>query len=347
MIGVRVSEGSTSSVTVRHLVDWLEAGGDDLGPWLEAAGVAREALGSPDLRVPLEAFDALWARAVARDAGIGLGLIERFPPGQLHLVTHLALRAATVGDALQAAARFIAATDPRDRLEQVDDPGGVAFRYRHPGLEAGRRHNPGFVEHLLAMAHRLLSQGVGRALPLRAVRFAGPRLAPPAAYLARFGVAPAFGAADNALVLDPAVLAWPLATRDDYLRDLLERMAGERLPADAGPMQERVAALLRRAWTDGRGLDLAAAAAALGCTPARLRQQLAAAGTGFRALCDATRREAAERHLAGTLPVGEISWRLGFSEPAAFQHAVRRWFGASAGEVRARLAGAPARRGAS
>lgn len=337
MIGVQVSEGSTSSVTVRHLVAWLEAGGEDQGAWLAAAGVAREALASPDLRVPLEAFDALWARAAARDPAIGLGLIERFPPGQLHLVTHLALRAATVGDALAAAERYMAATDPRDRIERVDEAGGVAFRYRHPGLDAGRRHNPGFVEHLLAMTHRLLVEGAGRPLPLREVRFAASRLAPEAAYVARFGRLPRFEAGDNALVMDAEVLAWPLATRDDYLRALLERSAGERLPAAARPLPERVTALLREGWADGRGLDLAACAAALGLPPARLRQQLAAAGHGFRALHDATRREAAERLLAGTQPLGEVAWRLGFSEPAALQHAVRRWFGASAGEVRARL----------
>ena len=62
-------------------------------------------------------------------------------------------------------------------------------------------------------------------------------------------------------------------------------------------------------------------------------------------MADATRRDVARLHLAGPMSLGEIAHLLGFSEPAAFQHAVRRWFGTSAGEVRARLAAESAAQG--
>jgi len=338
MIGVRVRQQTTSSVTVRYLVEWLAAQGDDLAGWLTATGLCPDDLASPDLRFPLDAFDALWARSVARDPAIGLHLIDRFPPGQMHLVTHLAMRAATVLAAMQAVERYMAVSDPFDRITCSVEDGIALIRYRHPALADGSRSNPGFVEHLLAMTYVLLTRGTERPVPLVAVHFAGPQLASDSAYVARFGVTPRFAAGENALLLERTVLDWPLLTRDDYLRGLLERLAAERLPpTPPSSTADHLAELLRQSWLEGRPMDLAAAAAAFDMTVSRLRGRLATEGASFRSILDATRREVASIHLAGALSIGEISYLLGFSEPAALQHAVRRWFGESVGETRVRL----------
>ncbi len=341
MIGVRVRQQTTSSVTVRYLVQWLAAQGDDLAAWLATTGLCPDDLASPDVRIPLDAFDALWARSVARDPAIGLHLIDRFPPGQMHLVTHLAMRAATVAAAMQAVERYMTVTDPLDCITCSVENAIAVIRYRHPALANGTRTNPGFVEHLLAMTYVLLTRGTERPVPLLAVHFAGPQLAAEPAYVARFGVKPRFAAGENALLLERTVLDWPLLTRDDYLRGLLERLAAERLPtAPAVSTAERLAERLRESWLEGRPMDLAGAAAALETTVSRLRARLAAEDASFRSIHDAARREVACIHFAGALSIGEISYLLGFSEPAALQHAVRRWFGESVGETRARLKGA-------
>ena len=39
------------------------------------------------------------------------------------------------------------------------------------------------------------------------------------------------------------------------------------------------------------------------------------------------------------MTVGEIAYLLGFSEPAALQHACKRWFGLPVGELRRQWAG--------
>ena len=94
--------GTTTSITPRFLAAVLEEAGQAaaVDAWLAGVGVGREALVDADMAWPLPAFRELWARAAAVQPDIGLALVERFPPGQMHLLAHLAMRSPTVGAAL-------------------------------------------------------------------------------------------------------------------------------------------------------------------------------------------------------------------------------------------------------
>jgi AraC-like DNA-binding protein len=55
---------------------------------------------------------------------------------------------------------------------------------------------------------------------------------------------------------------------------------------------------------------------------------------------DRVRREAAQGYLAdSTLSVGEVGYLLGYSEPAAFHRAFKRWHGVTPIEYRRRARG--------
>ena len=59
-----------------------------------------------------------------------------------------------------------------------------------------------------------------------------------------------------------------------------------------------------------------------------LHRRLAAEGTTFRSVVTTLRMELADRALREPdLPIGEIAFRLGFSEPSAFHRAFKRWTG--------------------
>jgi AraC-like DNA-binding protein len=61
-----------------------------------------------------------------------------------------------------------------------------------------------------------------------------------------------------------------------------------------------------------------------------LKRRLADQGTSFSALLDEVRRDRATLLLrAGELSVDEIGARLGYSDPANFARAFRRWTGSS------------------
>jgi AraC-like DNA-binding protein len=80
-----------------------------------------------------------------------------------------------------------------------------------------------------------------------------------------------------------------------------------------------------------------AVARALGCSRQTLYRRLKAEGLTFARLLDGLRRRLALRFVREQgLPVKEAAWRLGFSDPAAFSRAFKRWTGTSPGAARGR-----------
>lgn len=328
---------TTSSITVRFLVDLLDQGGLRADELLQQAGLTRAQLDSVEMSVPVAIFDQLWARAASTQPDIGLNLIERFPPGQMHIVTHLALRSANVREALEAVVKFARVTQAKDRFDLTVTDQVVELRYTNQDLASGARFNPWLVEHFLAMCCVLLARATGQRLPVLAVHLRAGAQAPIPAYLARFGVCPQFNSATDCIVFDSSALDWPLLTHDAYLREILERFALGHLPPPDDSLSDRVRERLRRAWIMGQGLQIDDIARACALGSDTLRDRLANEGTNFRQLKDDCRRELARVHLSGRMSNGEIAYALGFSEPAALQHACKRWFGRSVGDFRRSL----------
>jgi AraC-like DNA-binding protein len=75
-------------------------------------------------------------------------------------------------------------------------------------------------------------------------------------------------------------------------------------------------------------ISLTREAERLGMSPRTLQRRLTEAGTSLQAIMDECRKEMAESLLMETeLSLSEISYRLGFSAPAAFTRSAIRWFG--------------------
>ncbi len=73
----------------------------------------------------------------------------------------------------------------------------------------------------------------------------------------------------------------------------------------------------------------------LGLSRQTLYRRLKAEGTSFETLLDRLRRRLALRLIRKEgLPVKEAAWRLGFSDPASFSRAFKRWTGKSPRDAR-------------
>lgn len=78
-----------------------------------------------------------------------------------------------------------------------------------------------------------------------------------------------------------------------------------------------------------------AVARLLGCSRQTLYRRLKAEGVTFAELLDGLRRRLALRFVREQgLSVKDSAWRLGFSDPAAFSRAFKRWTGTSPSEAR-------------
>lgn len=83
------------------------------------------------------------------------------------------------------------------------------------------------------------------------------------------------------------------------------------------------------ALPDGRA-TLDAVAARLGFSERTLQRRLQGAQLNFQQLVERLRFDSACRYLLqGDLPLTEIGYQLGYSEPSAFSRAFRRWAGMS------------------
>ena len=105
------------------------------------------------------------------------------------------------------------------------------------------------------------------------------------------------------------------AARNNLLRGQVERLIEPML--DSGPVR------------------IDAVARALGLSRQTLYRRLKAEGITFETLLDRLRRRLAIRYVREQgLPVKEAAWRLGFSDPAAFSRAFKRWTGSSPAAMR-------------
>ena len=86
-------------------------------------------------------------------------------------------------------------------------------------------------------------------------------------------------------------------------------------------------------------MRLEAVAYRLATTPRTLQRRLAREATSYDDLRESVRKNAAEELLdERMLSIAEIAYLLGYSEPAAFHRACKRWFHAGPQALRRRFA---------
>jgi AraC-like DNA-binding protein len=133
--------------------------------------------------------------------------------------------------------------------------------------------------------------------------------------------------------------AWkmPMRRRDDVLRSVLEQHAAEiaaKIP-ETHALARDIGRLLTSRMAIG-DVQIESVARALGTSTRSLQRRLAGAGISYERVLDNTRRDAASEYLSDPkLSIGEVAYLLGYSEPAAFHRAFKRWNGTTPQSFRA------------
>ena len=307
------------------------------------SGIGPDELADQDNRISLAKYMALMraGQELSGDPALALHFGEAYNMRELTIVALLGQACETMGDALKQLERF-------GRLiidVEVDDPEGrrLVFARDEDGLWlVDTRSDPNtFIELTESGFARMAA--ASHAMPdgrrfVKAVHVTHKAPSYAAEYEKVFQLPVVFESRRNAILMT-----------DDAWKDL-------RPPSPSkyvfGVLSERAEALLRdlEAATTTRGrveglllpvlhtgdVSMDAIAAKMGLSRQTLFRKLKAEGTNFERVLDALRHRMALNYLSGKkVSVNEAAYLVGFSEPAAFSRAFKRWTGMSPRAARA------------
>jgi AraC-like DNA-binding protein len=152
-----------------------------------------------------------------------------------------------------------------------------------------------------------------------------------------FGVPLVFGSSMNAILFGEELLSVRLPQPNQYVSSLLKERAEALLEKleDSKSMRGRVESLLIPILHTGEA-DMETIASKLALSRQTLFRKLKAEGVTFEQVLDELRHKLAREYLNGKNgSVSETAYLLGFSDPAAFSRAFKRWTGASPRTIKA------------
>jgi AraC-like DNA-binding protein len=332
---------SIGSGAIKKLLTALQENGVDPAPLAAEVGIDPNVVEDPDARVPVEALHALWEAAQRRipRADAALFGATRYAPGDYGLVGFVCMNSATLGEALGHAVRYLHlwTDDPGMTLDR-EGTLTVVYRTHFPDRLGLRLANEAALAEILQGA-RLTT---GTEIKPVAVQFAHPAPDDVREHDAFFGVKVEFGRPTTAMRFTPEQLATPLPKADVQLGAFLSGLANDALakrePQDQSPL-DRVREIVAEELQSGVP-ELRTIARRLAVSERTLRRRLADQATTFRALLDDTRAELARSYIRDRrIPLTEVAFLLGFSEPSAFHRAFRRWTGSTPAEQRRQASG--------
>jgi AraC-like DNA-binding protein len=324
---------------VSDLRAFLEAFGRlgyDMQELRQAVGLSLEQLSDPDALVPMSATPALFGRAMAVRPlkNLALRLALETPFGAFPLLDHLVATCETGGDALHQLARYFRLVCAPIEIEIREDEEPIRVVYRQTCV------GPSFsVEYSTCLAVEHIRREADGRVDVVGVSFVHA-LEDRADFEKRLRCPVSAPADWNGFALTRASLKVPLRRRDASLHGLLESQADvvvSRQPRSGSASDELRRALAVRLARADEVQSIEILARQLAMSPRTLQRRLADEGSSYQEILGETRREAAERFLAeSALSVAEVGYLLGYSEPAAFHRAFKRWHGVTPVEFRRR-----------
>lgn len=326
-----MSEPTTLASWAAAIAAALRERGCDAPALFAAAGLDYAATSTPGARFPVRDMTRLWQLAIAAtgDPAFGLEVPRHVQPATMH-VLGLSLRASpTLGDALLRMARYSRlVTDGADiQLEHEEHEQGERINvvYRAPQHDVPMADAA--YEAFMATAAQLARTMAGDdAVPL-VCEFRHRAPADTTPYRRSYGCPVRFAQPHNRLVFAHHLLQRPLPGANAQRARRLDADAAAYLARfDATPVSQKVREWLVRQLPAGEP-KREAVAAVLNLTPRTLLRRLANENAHYKILLNDTRRELAFAYLRQNRSGAEITYLLGFTDPANFSRAFRRWTG--------------------
>ena len=310
--------------------------GMDRASVLAEIGLEPEALANRDNRLPLATVLRLWEILHRQfpERALALDWVRSWKPTDLGVIGYIVAQVNTVGEAMEAVARY---------GQLIDESQSTRLRREAPTSRVEYELAPAVLatEHaaetiMVSLVH-FLRGIVGQSFAPIAVRLPHRASARSPVLERYFGCPVLHEAGEISTEFPTDLLDRPVPGADPalaaYLKAQADALAG-RLAARNVVSQECARHIAERL---GRGEPSQTdVARQMGMSERTLQRRLAAEGTGFNELLEGARRTMAMSYLADRkLAAYEVSFLLGYAEPATFFRAFKRWTGKTPQQYRA------------
>lgn len=300
-----------------------------------ASGVRPQALENPSGRLSFSDFNLLAGVALQRcqEPALGLLLGQRLNVSTHGILGYAVLASANLGQAIQFALRYYRVLGLAFDLDIVEQPGRLQLRAVESMPLGPLSQFAG--ETLFASLHSIAQFLLGSPLQGLALGFAFAAPNHVQRYLEVFAVQVQFDQPYHWLSLPQSYLEQPMTLANPGTVQMCEQQC-EAILASLD-VQDGLLTRVRRLLLARPGdfPDLPSAANALHTSSRSLRRHLSALGTSYQQVLDEVRKRLALQYLTTThLPLYEIAFLLGFSDPSNFRRAFKKWTGKAPGEYR-------------
>lgn len=336
--------GDVSSAYIDVMLKVMDELGCDYEDILHKFSLTQEVLSSPDARTSIPRFMRLGHALIKRTQTPSFGLLmgKATSPTHLGYAGILALSADNIMQACEQITQYEPLSTYNVRGQSSfylnDEDNGVLAFY---SLAPYNDYNYFVVDSLLSSWYQIVQNLSASANVVEKVCF---EFSPPnylQEYQNYFGCEVLFNQTGNYLEINKEALYFSNKSSCAATFELLKRQADASLEKmQLGlSLQEKVSQvigpLLTKNQQDSSTPTLAQVAEQLNMAPWGLRRKLVAEGSSFQQTLNNTRRDLSISYIKDTaLTLGEVSYLLGFSSPAAFQRAFKRWTGTAPGLFR-------------
>jgi AraC-like DNA-binding protein len=324
----------------RALLDFAVSKGADRRMLIERSQIRLDDLKDQDRRIPLANYLALLKAGIelCNEPALSLLFGEAVRLQDISIVGMIGMAFDNVESGRQLVNRYTplgldADDGTAEPIQFVRENGEVWMKFTGAIYVA----NPLLIESGIARAvcgARTMQQSMPGLANLqfpKAIRFTYAEPSYRAEYDRIFGVPLFFNSHMNAFLIDEAFLNLKLPRTNPYLSEILSARAEELLKSlvKSKTTRGRVETLIVPMLHTGK-VSMDTIAGKLGLSRQTLFRKLKADGVTFEKLLDELRHQLALYYLnEKKVPVNETAYLLGFSEPAAFSRAFKRWTGSS------------------
>jgi AraC-like DNA-binding protein len=328
---------TTLSSWVLLIAKAIDSYGHDSRELFEQAGMDHARLRDPLARFRAHAVDRLWmlAEEAVADPGFGLTVASFWHPTTLHALGYSWLASDNLAEAFDCALRYARIVDTESegvlRIESTEDhyKAIIDVDSIDPPPSASA------VDAVLAMLLIMCQAAYGSNFRLQRVTIQHEAPAFRKRFEDLFQAPVDFSEAENALWIDPELVKEPLATANPELVRINNRIVTDYLAQlDRSDLGMRVRSKLIEHLPGGHFSETEIASS-LNVSQRSLQRKLREQDMSFTQLLENTRRELALQYARDPQhSFNEVAFLLGFTEPANFSRAFKRWHGKSPSQFR-------------